>query len=256
MAEELNGSLEYTPTWIVAVVCSIIVFISLCVERALHWLGKYLVHKNQDALFQALQKLKEELMLLGFISLLLTVSQGLISRICIPHSLVMHMLPCKRPNNESTKGSEHYQINYNTIFNTRRRRLFSQQTTTSNHCIQKGKVPLLSLESLHHLHIFIFVLAVVHAFFCVTTMVLGSIKIRQWKKWEDEIRQDIKKSKAQREETIRFHQQEFLETHTEGHWRKAVVVAWIRALLKQFHGSVTKSDYIALRQGFIKVKIP
>jgi len=38
--EELNGSLEYTPTWIVAVVCSIIVFISLCAERALHCLGK------------------------------------------------------------------------------------------------------------------------------------------------------------------------------------------------------------------------
>jgi len=38
--EELNESLEYTPTWIVAVVCSIIVFISLCAERGLHHLGK------------------------------------------------------------------------------------------------------------------------------------------------------------------------------------------------------------------------
>jgi hypothetical protein len=38
--EELNQSLEYTPTWIVAVVCSIIVFISLIAERALHRLGK------------------------------------------------------------------------------------------------------------------------------------------------------------------------------------------------------------------------
>lgn len=44
MAEELNDSLEYTPTWIVAVVCSIIVFISLCVERALHKLGKVNSH--------------------------------------------------------------------------------------------------------------------------------------------------------------------------------------------------------------------
>lgn len=39
MEEIPNESLEYTPTWIVAVICSIIVFISLCVERALHKLG-------------------------------------------------------------------------------------------------------------------------------------------------------------------------------------------------------------------------
>ncbi|KAF3780195.1 hypothetical protein EJ110_NYTH39815 [Nymphaea thermarum] len=38
-AEE--GSLEYTPTWIVAVVCSVIVFISLTLERILHYLGKF-----------------------------------------------------------------------------------------------------------------------------------------------------------------------------------------------------------------------
>lgn len=39
MAEELD-SLEYTPTWIVALVCSIIVIISLVAERLLHRLGK------------------------------------------------------------------------------------------------------------------------------------------------------------------------------------------------------------------------
>jgi Mlo family len=32
--------LEYTPTWIVAGVCSVIVLISLVVERLLHRLGK------------------------------------------------------------------------------------------------------------------------------------------------------------------------------------------------------------------------
>ncbi|KAL9320677.1 hypothetical protein ACSQ67_012516 [Phaseolus vulgaris] len=61
MAEELNDSLEYTPTWIVAVVCSIIVFISLCVERALHKLGKYLRSKNQNELYEVLTKLEEAL---------------------------------------------------------------------------------------------------------------------------------------------------------------------------------------------------
>lgn len=37
---EEQMKLEYTPTWIVAGVCSVIVLISLVVERLLHRLGK------------------------------------------------------------------------------------------------------------------------------------------------------------------------------------------------------------------------
>ncbi|KAL2341481.1 hypothetical protein Fmac_009421 [Flemingia macrophylla] len=239
MAEELNQSLEYTPTWIVAVVCSIIVFISLCVERAIHRLGKYLKSRNQIALFEALHKLEEELMLLGFISLLLTVFQGLISHICISPSLATQMLPCKRPR-ESTEASEHNQIYYDAIIN--RRRLFSTDTGLE-HCRQKGKVPLLSLESLHHLHIFIFVLAVVHAVFCVITMVLGVARIQQWNGWEKVNIEYISSNKE-------YH--EFFKAHSHGHWRRAAVVSWLRSFFKQFFGSVTKYDYLALRYGFVK----
>uniref|UniRef100_A0A0R0G6P7 MLO-like protein n=1 Tax=Glycine max TaxID=3847 RepID=A0A0R0G6P7_SOYBN len=244
MAEELNQSLEYTPTWIVAVVCSIIVFISLCVERALHKLGKYLKSKGQTALYEALTKLEEELMLLGFISLLLTVFQGLISDICISPNLATQMLPCKRPH-RSPEGSEHYQIYYDAIIN--RRRLFSTDTG-SDHCRQKGKVPLLSLESVHHLHIFIFVLAVVHAIFCVTTMLLGGAKIREWNSWEDYCRNKIISSKKD--------YREFFKVHADGYWRRAAVISWLRSFFKQFHGSVTKSDYLALRYGFVKEHHP
>lgn len=132
---------------------------------AIQWLKK----KNQDALFEALQKLKEglillsqsfppclfvkrkfvdlfvmanetsnsddvffffptELMLLGFISLLLTVTQGAISRFCIPPHLAIIMLPCKR----KTKGSSeeiHHVIN-------NRRRLLSASNSAA-HCVQK-----------------------------------------------------------------------------------------------------------------------
>ncbi|MQL93002.1 hypothetical protein Taro_025632 [Colocasia esculenta] len=105
--EELK--LEFTPTWVVALVCSIIVFISLVVERLLHFLGKYLKKKNQKPLCEALQKVKEELMLLGFISLLLTVFQGAIQNICIPKNLTEHMLPCKKGEGESVNSSSHYQ---------------------------------------------------------------------------------------------------------------------------------------------------
>ena len=49
MAAEEGPTLEYTPTWVVAIVCSVIVAISLAVERLLHYTGKaciVFVHVN------------------------------------------------------------------------------------------------------------------------------------------------------------------------------------------------------------------
>ncbi|XP_052876199.1 MLO-like protein 13 [Gossypium arboreum] len=258
-AEAESNSLEFTPTWVVAAVCFIIVLISIIAERGLHRLGKYLKHKKQDALFEALQKLKEELMLLGFISLLLTVFQGLVSEICIPAYLATTLLPCERHSEEKT----HEEYTSQAINN--RRRLISTDNS-SDHCSREGKVPLLSLEALHHLHIFIFVLAVVHVIFCVITMVLGGARIRQWKQWEESI------LKHRNEDTDHHHT--FFARHAQGYWRRAAVVSWIVSLVviytilvnvnelnfavfkmsffKQFYDSVTKSDYLALREGFIR----
>ncbi|KAK6263947.1 hypothetical protein SCA6_019381 [Theobroma cacao] len=241
MAEEESSSLQYSPTWVVASVCFLIVLISLIAERGLHRLGKFLKHNKQDALFEALQKLKEELMLLGFISLLLTVSQGLVSRMCIPDDLVSNMLPCKRDSEK--KGHEEYSPQ---LINNRRR-LFSTESS-SGQCSHEGQVPLLSLEALHQLHIFIFVLAVVHVIFCVTTMVLGGARIREWKKWEKWV------SEGRREDTHRHRK--LFQQHAQGFWRKAAVVSWTISFFKQFYGSVTMSDYIALREGFIMAHCP
>ncbi|XP_030971980.1 MLO-like protein 13 [Quercus lobata] len=252
---EHTDSLVYTPTWVVATVCFIIVLISLCVERTLHRLGKLLIRKRQDKLFAALQKLKEELMLLGFISLLLTVFQGLISRICIPTHLSNFMLPCKKSYILHPNGTEHYS---NPAANNSQRLLF--EDTNSGHCLHEGKAPLLPLEALHQLHIFIFVLAVVHVIFCVTIMTLGAARIRQWKSWEDSIRNEIESKKGRTggndADVHDIDHQDFLNKHGAGYWRKAAVVSWMMSLFKQFYASVTKSDYKAMRQGFIKKHYP
>ncbi|XP_012078867.1 MLO-like protein 13 isoform X2 [Jatropha curcas] len=245
MAEESN-SLEYTPTWVVAVVCFVIVLASLFAERGLHKLGKWLKGKHHEALFEALQKLKEELMLLGFISLLLTVTQGSISRICVPPDLATHMLPCKRKTDSS-----HHEKYFHQVLNGQRRLL---SASNAAHCTNKGKVQLFPLEALHQLHIFIFVLAVVHVIFCVTTMVLGGLRIRQWKAWEDSIRnasQSEGQNKRPHEHHHHHHFHLFIKKHTEGHWRKSAVGGWLISFYKHFSGSITKSDYVALRQGFI-----
>ncbi|KAK3444355.1 hypothetical protein EUGRSUZ_A00405 [Eucalyptus grandis] len=49
---------------------------------------------------------------------------------------------------------------------------------------KKGKVPLLSLTALHHLHIFIFVLATFHVIVCVVIILCGQARLHYWWKWE------------------------------------------------------------------------
>ncbi|MBA0574163.1 hypothetical protein Golob_001395 [Gossypium lobatum] len=58
-AEE-GVTLEHTPTWIVAAICTVIVAISLAMERLLHVVGNVLKRKQQKPLFEALLKVKEE----------------------------------------------------------------------------------------------------------------------------------------------------------------------------------------------------
>ncbi|KAK1362151.1 hypothetical protein POM88_046625 [Heracleum sosnowskyi] len=51
----------------------------------------------------------KELMMLGFISLLLTVFQGTIAKLCVPESLIEHLIPCPlsgKPSEEKASHSE------------------------------------------------------------------------------------------------------------------------------------------------------
>ncbi|XP_047268009.1 MLO-like protein 12 isoform X1 [Capsicum annuum] len=93
MAKE--RSMEATPTWAVAVVCFILLAISIFIEQIMHHLGEWLLKKHKKPLYEALEKIKAELMLLGFISLLLTVIQDPVSNLCVPKSVGYSWHPCK-----------------------------------------------------------------------------------------------------------------------------------------------------------------
>ncbi|KAG6384412.1 hypothetical protein SASPL_155775 [Salvia splendens] len=149
-----GASLEYTPTWVVAFVCSVIVAISFLAERLLHSSGKYLLKKNQGSLFQALQKIKE-------------VKSAFLKAGLIIGSLATRN---KRSNPQLTSSP-------------------SLPPATSSPLLMtlQGKAPLLSVKALHDLHIFIFVLAVSHVVFSVLTLIFGRLRIRQWRHWEDSI---------------------------------------------------------------------
>ncbi|XP_058009808.1 MLO-like protein 1 isoform X2 [Hevea brasiliensis] len=242
-------TLEYTPTWVVAVVCTFIVIISLSVERFLHYLGKFLKKKNQKPLFEALLKIKEELMLLGFISLLLTVFQDRITSICISEDLANKWLPCKKKS--SATGTAHFQTFFSFFPGGSTHRLLAEASDSTFTC-SEGKVPVLSLTALHHLHIFIFVLAVVHVAFCALTILFGGAKIRQWKHWEDSIsNKDYDLEEAKGSKFTHVHDHDFIKKRFKGIGKNFYLMGWVHSFFKQFYVSINKSDYITLRLGFI-----
>ncbi|CAM8967390.1 unnamed protein product [Rhodiola kirilowii] len=249
-------TLEHTPTWAVAAVCFVLVVTSIVIEHLIHLAGKWLKKKHKKALFESLEKIKSELMLLGFISLLLTVGQGLISNICIPASAARSWHPCSKQEDRKNEESDSDEESNN------RRRLLSAISSSgqslrrilasdeSGKCASKGKVPFISTEGLHQLHIFIFFLAVFHILYCILTMALGRLKMRKWKHWEKETRSleyqityDPKRFRFMRDTTFgRRH----LST-----WSETPLLIWIVCFVRQFVRSVPKVDYLTLRHGFI-----
>ncbi|OIV99339.1 hypothetical protein TanjilG_17149 [Lupinus angustifolius] len=182
MAGGIGGrNLEQTPTWAVAVVCFVLISISITIEHTIHLIGKWLTKKNKRSLYESLEKIKSELMLLGFISLLLTIGQSLISKICISEKVARTWHPCsdKEDHTSSSKNETNQRrLIATTLFfgleSENPRRVLAGGG--SDKC-GKGKVPFVSTDGIHQLHRFIFVLAGFHVLYCILTLTLGRAKV-------------------------------------------------------------------------------
>ncbi|KAJ9186307.1 hypothetical protein P3X46_001897 [Hevea brasiliensis] len=268
--------LDQTPTWAVSAVCAAIVMISIILEKVLHWTGEWFQERHKKALFEALEKVKAELMVLGFISLLLTFSQSYISQICIKEKYANTMLPCPK------KGEydEHNKSPFSDPTGTSGKSPFSVPTGTSDKSpfseeehhrrllwydrrflggdtkvkgCKPGYVPLISVNGLHQLHIFIFFLAVFHVIYSAITMMLGRLKIRGWKEWEIE---SLKAHDTMNDPT-RFrltHETSFVKSHSN-FWTKTPALFYIVCFFRQFFRSVSKADYLTMRHGFVSVHL-
>ncbi|XP_057985469.1 MLO-like protein 12 isoform X3 [Hevea brasiliensis] len=225
MAEVVEErTLDTTPTWAVATVCFILILLSIIIEYLLHLLAKYFNKKRRKALIQALDKIKSELMLLGFMSLLLTVSQKLIANICIPMSVAETFLPC---------GS-----------------LTSSESGEETKCVDQGKLSLLSRSGVRELQYLIFVLASFHSLSSILIFGLGMAKMKRWESWEAETRTfEYQFLKDPRRFQL-THQTSFGRRHLR-YWSEHRLIRWPICFLRQFNGSVSKVDYLTLRHGFI-----
>ncbi|CAH9108995.1 unnamed protein product [Cuscuta epithymum] len=194
-------------------------------------------------------------MLLGFISLMLTVLQSPISNICIPASVGNTWLPCSKKRAQKLEESKALKLSPPRDIDGRLRLLVSGGTRRvlaagADKCALKGKVPLVSTDGIHQLHIFIFVLAVFHIFYCVTTLALGRAKMRRWKAWEKETRTAEYKF-AHDPERFRFARETTFGRRHLSFWTTRPILLWIVCFFRQFIHSVPKVDYLTLRHGFI-----
>uniref|UniRef100_A0A2N9FCK4 MLO-like protein n=1 Tax=Fagus sylvatica TaxID=28930 RepID=A0A2N9FCK4_FAGSY len=281
-ASESSGSqtrkLDQTPTWAVSGVCAVIIIVSIVLEKVLHKLGIWLTEKHKKALYEALEKVKAELMVLGFISLLLTFGQSYIARICLPKKVLDNMLPCKSEGeNDSTSEEETHR---KLLWFDRR---FLAAGSIAPSC-KTGHEPLISVEGLHQLHILIFFLAFFHVLYSFITMMLGRLKlwlqtrkdhqiglnfdpmervpprwidiarIRGWKDWEQEtLSHDYEFSN----DPSRFrltHETSFIRAHTS-FWTRIPFFFYVGCFFRQFFRSVSRADYLTVRNGFITVHL-
>ncbi|KAK3410590.1 hypothetical protein EUGRSUZ_J02553 [Eucalyptus grandis] len=249
MATDNSGShsreLDQTPMWAVAGVCALIIMISIALEKLLHKVGTWLTERYKKALYEALEKTKNELMILGFFSLLLTFGQSYIAKICIPTSVAETMLPCTKSSTSTTTEDRRRRL----LWNERRSLAAGSYATNCT-----SGTPLISVNGLHQLHILIFFLAFFHVLYSAVTMMLGRLKIRGWKQWEQETSSHDYEFSTDPSRFRLTHETSFVRVHSS-FWTRIPFFFYVGCFFRQFFRSVHKTDYLTLRNGFIAVHI-
>ncbi|XP_077240783.1 seven transmembrane MLO family protein isoform X2 [Tasmannia lanceolata] len=239
-------SLAETPTWSVATVTTVMVAVCFVVERSIYRFGKWLKMTRRKALLASLEKMKEELMLLGLISLMLGQWARRISQICVKSSLFSsRFYPCVEGDFAVTgiSGTGLYPLNQ-TGYPQR-------QTNMSPHLCNEGHQPFVSFESLQQLHRFLFLLAITHVLYSCITVVLSMVKIYSWRKWENQGNPTTSEGLHARRNAFMMRQSTFVFHHASHPWSKSKILIWMLCFVRQFKSSIEKSDYMALRLGFI-----
>ncbi|PQM34927.1 MLO-like protein 11 isoform X1 [Prunus yedoensis var. nudiflora] len=244
-------SLALTPTWSVATVLTIFVAVSLLVERSIHRLSYWLRKTNRKPLLEAVEKMKEELMLLGFISLLLTATSSMIANICIPSKFYNSSFsPCSRSEIdeeiENNSSQERKLLMFSVLPHSFRRML---NGLNHNSC-KEGYEPFVSYQGLEQLHRFIFVMAITHISYSCLTMLLAIVKIHSWRAWEDEAHMDWHDSLTEITRQLTMRRQSSFVNPSNPVVRNNFFM-WVTCFFRQFGRSVVRADYLTLRKGFI-----
>eukprot|EP00210_Caulerpa_lentillifera_P002061 g1976.t1 len=148
-------------------------------------------------------------MLLGFISLILTLVEEKVTNICINEKYydkewipIEFVHECDSCLSKTKRLSHEFYVEHDCSENSHHEPHDSEQTeghdyehhymvdqrklltdAESSSTCKSGEVQFISGKALHEVHTLIFLLAVIHAFVVALMVLIASFRIRQWKKW-------------------------------------------------------------------------
>ena len=194
-----------------AVFVCVFTLISQILESFFHRLEKYLARKQLMGFLYGVTKIKEELMLLGFISLLLVVIQEDLAAICISNELWVgikcpgHVMVTPGtgpipgyvygPEGHSASSESHGPVEAPPPPPHRR----SGSEAASTQLCPVGKSSFLEVAAMHQIHILIFIVAITHITLSILTLVFARWTILGWVDWEfwgDDPSETIERLKA------------------------------------------------------------
>ncbi|XP_015168800.1 MLO-like protein 4 isoform X2 [Solanum tuberosum] len=235
-------SLKETPTWSVATVTTVMVFVCLFAQRSIYRFGRWLKKTRRKALFASVEKIKEELMLLGLISLLLGQCARQISQICVNSSLfTSRFYLCSQEDYDSSSTSDTI---HSSILSNHTTLIPPKGIYQPSHQCGEGREPFVSYEGLEQLHRFLFVLGITHVLYSCIVVGLAMTKIYSWRKWENQVSsgeennlQVPKNKEMRRQSTFALH-------HASHPWSRSRILIWMNhklPLTYNFHKYMVRS---------------
>ncbi|KAG2696454.1 hypothetical protein I3760_07G060000 [Carya illinoinensis] len=246
-------SLTETPSWAVATVITIMVVFGFFFHGFLKRCGKWLNKTKRKPLLAALEKIKEELMLFGLLSLLMGHWIVFVAKICVKSSVMSsRFYPCALE--DDLRKLQHILVSGSKYLN---HSVVREQVKSGlhDHC-PEGHESFASHESLEQLHRLVFVLGITHVSYSVFAIAMAMIKIYSWRPWEHEAKsmaiQSLQDTPLATPGNTRMRRLSTFISHRTSHpWSQHRVLVWLLCFSRQFWTSINRADYMALRLGFI-----
>ncbi|GBG78517.1 hypothetical protein CBR_g27742 [Chara braunii] len=258
MAGDYGGAkpknLELTPTYRVAIVVFVFVAISLAFEKGLHHLAMSMKKRKKKGLYKAVEVVKDELMLLGFISLILTIFQGDIAKRCVRKADNFDWLPCTKKQAEKLYYKYYGGDTESTSAPTTPAGRHLLATPSGDTCAP-GHEPFMSYDAMHYVHYFIFILAIVQVVFSSIVFVMSFLRIRMWRNREEYAQAHAAELEAMsQEERLRWaglkeHRSVLYAVDEKACCPTATF--WLSSFCMLFFRSVYRENYQSLRLLFI-----
>ena len=241
--------LDGTSSIIVAIVLMTYVFMSILTEQLFHHLHHYIshhLHDSKQAYLNVLEKVKDEIMLVGVLTVvLLVVEERVAEDICI--TSICTGIPNMKAACEPVSDPEYSYNSSSSSSSSSRRMLLGAGSGTAPTCKRyddccrqsgngfesskcgDGEQNFASIKALHHIHYLILFIMLTHIFMTIAVMYGANKKVQTWGKFEEEHENET--ALKPREETGFAH--------------------FLCSCQKQCHESVSPFTYVAIKNYFI-----